>query len=58
MTIEEILNNGLHQFLEGVQKTLDQLDDHIYQEFMYHPPIDTEAEIFLQQQQMQQQQQQ
>jgi uncharacterized alpha-E superfamily protein len=56
ITIEEILNSGLHQFLQGVQKTLDQLDDHIYQEFMYHPPVDAEAEIFLQQQQMQQQQ--
>jgi uncharacterized alpha-E superfamily protein len=56
ITIEQILDKGLHQFLEGVQKTLDQLDDHIYQEFMYHPPVDTEAEIFLQQQQMQQQQ--
>ena len=56
LTIQEILNSGLHQFLQGVQKTLDQLDDHIYQEFMYHPPVDAEAEIFLQQQQMQQQQ--
>ncbi len=56
ITIQEILDAGLHQFLQGVQKTLDELDDHIYQEFMYHPPVDTEAEIFLQQQQMQQQQ--
>ena len=57
LTIEEILKSGLHQFLQGVQTTLDHLDDHIYQEFMYHPPVDTEAEILLQQQQMQQQQQ-
>jgi uncharacterized alpha-E superfamily protein len=56
ITIQDILNSGLHQFLQGVQTTLDQLDDHIYQEFMYHPPVDVEAEIFLHQQQMQQQQ--
>jgi uncharacterized alpha-E superfamily protein len=55
LTIDEILNSGLHQFLEKVQATLDQLDDHIYQEYMYHPPVDLESEIFLQQQQMQQQ---
>jgi uncharacterized alpha-E superfamily protein len=55
LTMKEILNNGLHQFLQGIQTTLDQLDDHIYQKYMYHPPIDTEAEILLQQQQMQQQ---
>lgn len=56
ITIEDINRMGLHQFLLGVQKTLDELDDHIYQEFMYHPPVDFEAEVFLQQQQMQQQQ--
>ncbi len=56
LTIKEILNNGLHQFLQGIQTTLDQLDDHIYQKYMYHPPIDTAAEIRLHQQQMQQQQ--
>ena len=56
MTIEEILNNGLHEFLQLVQTTLDRLDDHIYQEYMYHPPVDTQAEILLHQQQMQQQQ--
>ncbi len=55
LTIDEILNSGLHQFLEKVQATLDNLDDHIYQEYMYHPPVDFESEIFLQQQQMQQQ---
>ena len=56
MTIEEILDSGLHQFLQLVQTTLDRIDDHIYQEYMYHPPVDTQAEILLHQQQMQQQQ--
>jgi len=56
LTIEEILASGLHEFLQGVQTTLDQLDDHIYRKYMYHPPVDTQAEILLHQQQMQQQQ--
>jgi len=56
LNIQEILNSGLHQFLQHIQTTIDKLDDHIYQEFMYHPPVDTEAEIFLHQQEMQQQQ--
>ena len=55
LTIEEVLDGGLHQFLQNVQHVLDSLDDHIYREYMYHPPIDLQAEIFLQQQQMQQQ---
>jgi uncharacterized alpha-E superfamily protein len=56
LTIDEILNNGLHEFLQGIQAVLDRLDDHIYQEYMYHPPVDIQAEILLHQQQMQQQQ--
>ena len=56
MTIEEIQKGGLHQFLQGIQTILDHLDDHIYQEYMYHPPVDIQAEILLHQQQMQQQQ--
>jgi uncharacterized alpha-E superfamily protein len=55
LTVEEILDGGLHQFLQNVQHVLDSLDDHIYREYMYHPPVDLQAEIFLQQQQMQQQ---
>jgi len=56
LTIQEILNSGLHEFLQGVQTILDRLDDHIYQKYMYHPPVDVQAEILLHQQQMQQQQ--
>jgi uncharacterized alpha-E superfamily protein len=56
LTIEDIQNEGLHEFLQKVQATLDRLDDHIYQEYMYHPPVDIQAEILLHQQQMQQQQ--
>jgi uncharacterized alpha-E superfamily protein len=56
LTIDDILNEGLHEFLQKIQTTLDRLDDHIYQEYMYHPPVDIQAEILLHQQQMQQQQ--
>ena len=56
ITIEDIQKNGLHEFLKSVQTTLDHLDDHVYQEYMYHPPVDIQAEILLHQQQMQQQQ--
>ena len=55
LTVDDILDRGLHKFLQEIQTILDRLDDHIYLEYMYHPPVDLEAEIFLQQQQMQQQ---
>lgn len=55
-TIEEVLNRGLHEYLQNVQTVLDKIDDHIYQTFMYHPPTDMAAEIRLHQQEMQQQQ--
>lgn len=56
LTIKEILVGGLHEFMQRVQTDLDQIDDFIYQTFMYHPPTDLEAEIRLHQQEMQQQQ--
>lgn len=56
MTIEDVMRGGLHEFLESVQKTLDRIDDFIYNRLMYHPPTDMAAEIRLHQQEMQQQQ--
>lgn len=56
LSIKDILSSGLHEFLQKVQRDLDQIDDFIYQTFMYHPPTDLEAEIRLHQQEMQQQQ--
>ncbi|MEZ0390414.1 MAG: alpha-E domain-containing protein [Verrucomicrobium sp.] len=56
LTIDDVFNRGLHEFLGNIQTTIDRLDDFIYQEFMYHPPVDMEAEIRLHQQEMQQQQ--
>lgn len=57
LSIDDVFNLGLHEFLGKIQRTIDHLDDFIYQEFMYHPPTDMEAEIRLHQQEMQQQQQ-
>jgi uncharacterized alpha-E superfamily protein len=56
-TIEEVLNSGLHEYLQNIQTVLDGIDDFIYQTYMYHPPTDMAAEIRLHQQEMQQQQQ-
>jgi uncharacterized alpha-E superfamily protein len=56
LTIQEVLNSGLHEYLQSVQNALDRIDDFIYQTFMYHPPTDLAAEIRLHQQEMQQQQ--
>src|SRR5690606_14229319 len=53
---DDVIQQGLHEFFQKVQKTLDELDDFIYKRFMYHPPIDMEAEIRLHQQELQQQQ--
>lgn len=56
LTIQEVLNSGLHEYLENVQTVLDGIDDFIYRTFMYHPPTDMAAEIRLHQQETQQQQ--
>ena len=57
LSVEDVMNSGLHEYLEVIQKTLDRIDDYIYMTFMYHPPIDMAAEIRLHQQELQQQQQ-
>jgi len=56
MRIEDVMNSGLHQYLESIQTSLDRMDDFIHRAFMEHPPTDMEAEIRLHQQEMQQQQ--
>lgn len=55
-SIDDIINIGMHEYLQNVQGVLDKIDDYIYQTFMYHPPVDMEAEIRIHQQEMQQQQ--
>ena len=55
-SIEDIFNRGLHEYLTLVQKVLEELNDHIFQTFMYYPPTDRESEIRVHQQESQQQQ--
>lgn len=57
LSADEVIHQGLHEFFQNVQNTLDELDDFIYKRFMYHPPTDMAAEIHLHQQELQQQQQ-
>lgn len=56
LTIEDIFRTGFHEYLTSVQKILDDLDSHIFQAFMYYPPVDMAAEIRVHQQEQQQQQ--
>jgi len=58
LSVQDVLNRGLHEFLQNAQSVLDRIDDFIYMKFMYHPPVDMEAEIRLHQQELQQQQSQ
>ncbi len=53
LTITEVLDEGLHEFLMGIQSTLDELGDEVVQTTMFYP-----AESVLEDQQQQQQQQQ
>ncbi len=55
MTMEEVMYEGVHDYFQRVQKELDAIAEHMFEEFMYHPPVDTAAEIRLHQQEQQQQ---
>jgi hypothetical protein len=56
MKVQDVLNHGLHQFLKEAQDAIADLGTYMYSHFMYHPPVDLEAEIRFHQQQEQQQQ--
>lgn len=56
-TKEDVLRQGLHQFLQHVMTELAAIANDVFDTFMYHPPIDMAAEIRLHQQERQQQQQ-
>lgn len=56
-TAKDIINRGLHEFLDEVQIEIGAFGEHLYTSFMYHPPVDMQAEIRFHQQQEQQQQQ-
>ena len=56
MEVEEVFQQGLHEFLAEAQDVIAAVGDYTYGTFMYHPPVDMEAEIRFHQQQEQQQQ--
>ena len=54
--VQSIFDNGLHEFLDASQVEIASIGAHLYTNYMYHPPVDLQAEIRFQQQQEQQQQ--
>jgi uncharacterized alpha-E superfamily protein len=56
LNVDEIFDQGMHQFLDRAQIEIAAIGGHLYTNFMYHPPVDLQAEIRFQQQQEQQQQ--
>ncbi|MCW0218132.1 MAG: alpha-E domain-containing protein [Prosthecobacter sp.] len=53
---KDIIQRGVHEFLTEVQIEISAFGEHLYTTFMYHPPVDMQAEILFHQQQEQQQQ--
>jgi uncharacterized alpha-E superfamily protein len=51
LTIDEVLKEGLHEFLAEVGKTLDRIGDEVVQTTMFYPAESTQEEQQLQQQQ-------
>lgn len=56
-TVQDIIQQGLHEFLMEVQDEIGAFGAHLYDTFMFAPPVDLQAEIRFHQQQEQQQQQ-
>ncbi|HRJ09481.1 MAG TPA: alpha-E domain-containing protein [Prosthecobacter sp.] len=55
-TTKDIIRQGLHEFLDEVQQEINTFGAHLYNTFMFTPPVDLQAEIRFHQQQEQQQQ--
>lgn len=56
LDVEELFTQGLHEFLQEAQDEIAALGGYMYTHYMYHPPVDMQAEIRFHQQQEQQQQ--
>ncbi|MDZ4288596.1 MAG: alpha-E domain-containing protein, partial [Prosthecobacter sp.] len=56
MDATDVFKQGLHEFLTEAQEVIASVGGHTYTTYMYHPPVDMEAEIRFHQQQEQQQQ--
>ncbi len=54
--VEDIFTQGLHEFLQQAQDEISAVSGYMYTTYMYHPPVDMQAEIRFHQQQEQQQQ--
>jgi uncharacterized alpha-E superfamily protein len=54
-TIDDVYNQGLHEYLDALQLRLNELGQAVFNTYMYYPPIDLAAEIRQQQEQQQQQ---
>ena len=57
-TADDVFKEGLHEFVTRCQEEISALGEYVYQTYMYHAPVDMDAEIRFHQQQEQQQQQQ
>jgi uncharacterized alpha-E superfamily protein len=55
-TPDDVFKMGLHEFLKDCQDEIDCLGQYVYETYMYHAPVDMDAEIRFHQQQEQQQQ--
>lgn len=55
-TVQDIIQQGLHEFLMQVQDEISAFGAHLYDRYMFTPPVDLQAEIRFHQQQEQQQQ--
>lgn len=55
-TVDEVFKQGLHQFLKECQEEISAIGEYVYETYMYHAPVDMDAEIRFHQQQEQQQQ--
>jgi len=56
LSIDDVIERGLHEFLEDAQAVIARLAAHVYDTFMHHPPVDLASEIRFHQQEQQQQQ--
>ncbi|HXN34989.1 MAG TPA: hypothetical protein VN877_02395, partial [Opitutaceae bacterium] len=51
LTIDDVLKEGLHEFLVETGKTLDRISEEVVQTTMFYPSESTQEEQQLQQQQ-------
>ncbi len=50
-SVEGVLNQGLHEYLDGIQARLNEIGASTYNAYMFQPPVDLAEEIQTQQQQ-------